>query len=238
VRQTAWIMGGAIVFACGLLTARAPLSAQAAVSSDGVVASQSGGFAFPDGTVQTSAAQSAPLTFPDTGVRGCWDASGSSVDCPGTGQDGEYLSGVDWKAPRFIDNGDGTVLDTLTGLIWLRRADCFETDWEGALAAVGNLMSGSCDLTDGSLPGDWRLPNVRELLSLLDFGYSVDSLPAGHPFINISLGSSELGLYWTSTTLVALPGNAWTVGLQAPWTSFESKTSPQFVWPVRGGAEG
>jgi hypothetical protein len=42
-----------------------------------------------------------------------------------TGDDGDYEHGAMWPDPRFTDNGNGTITDNLTGLIWLKDADCF-----------------------------------------------------------------------------------------------------------------
>jgi len=41
------------------------------------------------------------------------------------GDDGDLKKGVVWPNPRFTDNEDGTVTDNLTGLIWLKNANCF-----------------------------------------------------------------------------------------------------------------
>ena len=77
--------------------------------------------------------------------------------------------GVAWPNPRFTDNGNGTVTDNLTGLIWLKNANCFGAkDWAMALSDANTLNNGECGLTDGSVEGDWRLPNVREMQSLID----------------------------------------------------------------------
>jgi len=65
-----------------------------------------------------------PAPVPKSGQTACWDESGYPIDCVGTGQDGEYQGGVSVD-PRFTDNGDGTVTDNLTGLIWLKDANCF-----------------------------------------------------------------------------------------------------------------
>jgi len=65
---------------------------------------------------------------------------------------------------RFIDNGDGTVTDNLTGLIWLKKASCLGAlDWSEAKSTVAGLESGECELSDGSVPGDWRMPTFNEL---------------------------------------------------------------------------
>ena len=89
------------------------------------------------------------------------------------GDDGDLEKGVAWPNPRFIVNSDGTVKDMLTGLIWLRYANCFGTRfWLQALSNCNGLADGQCGLTDDSREGDWRLPNKRELLSLVHDGYS------------------------------------------------------------------
>ena len=82
--------------------------------------------------------------------------------------DGYYQRGVDvpLPKPRFSDNGNGTVTDNITGLIWLKNANCFGSrTWNHALADANGLNSGDCGLTDGSSAGDWRLPNYNELFS-------------------------------------------------------------------------
>jgi len=69
-------------------------------------------------------------------------------------------------ADRFLDNGDGTVTDTNTGLVWLKNANCFGLpplfdNWNDAMALVAGLSDGQCGLTDGSSAGDWRLPTLQ-----------------------------------------------------------------------------
>lgn len=113
-----------------------------------------------------------------------------------TGDDGDLEKGVAWPAPRFTDNGDGTVTDNLTGLIWLKNANCFGTrTWANALSDCNGLASGSCGLTDGSVAGDWRLPNIKEFQSLIDYGFCYPALPSGHPFTNV-----QGNHYWSGST--------------------------------------
>ncbi|MEM7195065.1 MAG: DUF1566 domain-containing protein [Pseudomonadota bacterium] len=126
-----------------------------------------------------SATRRAPVER--TNQTGCWDEDGNTIDCADTGQDGEYQAGVPWPDPRFIDNGDGTVLDQLTGLVWLKDGTCL-TSTSGIAQVANTLASGQCGLTDGSATGDWHVPTINELISLVDFGTLSGDLPAGHPF--------------------------------------------------------
>jgi len=173
-----------------------------------------------------------PSAVPKTGQTGCWNVNGTAIDCAGTGQDGELQKGVSVD-PRFTDNGDGTVKDNLTGLIWLQNPDCFSYQtWTDALTASNSLASGSCGLTDGSVAGGWRLPNIKELQSLIDFGQSFPALPLGHPFSGVQ--SSEL--YWSSTSVAFGPNVALGEDLLFGRVVIVDKSSNGFyVWPVRGG---
>jgi len=125
--------------------------------------------------------QIVPAAVPRTGQSTCYNAGGTQIDCPNTGQDGDKLAGVAPPVPRFVDNGNGTVTDKLTGLIWLKNANCFGTKtWQQALDSANNLANGQCSLTDGSTVGQWRLPNVKELQSLINFGFFNPALSNRH----------------------------------------------------------
>jgi hypothetical protein len=148
----------------------------------------------------------------------------------GTRDDGELQNGVEWPDPRFTDNLDGTVTDHLTGLIWLADSTLFsDLSFADALAACNALADDGTTLTDGSIAGAWRLPNVLELGSLNDFGEIGPALPAGHPFI-----AAAAGTFWTSTTSAANGNRAWTLGMGIGKLSDLAKGSVNQVWPVRG----
>ena len=171
-----------------------------------------------------------PVGLLKTGQTGCWDAFGIAIACAGTGQDGESQAGVS-VSPRFADNGDGTVKDNLTGLIWLTESKCFGLrSWTNALSDANGLADPACSLSDGSVAGDWRLPNVRELQSLLDFDQVSPALPSDHPFSGVP--SSK---YWSSTTHVNVPSIAWGVNLSIGGVVTAGKTDSADLWPVRGG---
>ncbi len=95
-----------------------------------------------------------------------------------TRDDGDMEKGVVWPDPRFTDNEDGTVTDNLTGLIWLQNANRFgKKTWSDALNDCNSLADDGTNLTDGSVAGYWRLPNVRELQSLIYYGFYTPALP-------------------------------------------------------------
>jgi hypothetical protein len=162
------------------------------------------------------------------------------------GDDGAAASGVAWPSARFTDNADGTVTDHLTGLVWLKNAGCFSpATWAAALNSANQLASGACGLTDGSVAGKWRMPNVNELESLVDVSRSSPALPGAHPFTNVNLAAA----YWSSTTYTALNANAmairftdgrWINGIDAADASFNNNkaTSGNALWAVKSGSAG
>lgn len=152
------------------------------------------------------------------------------------GEDGDLKKGLAWPSPRFTDNEDGTVTDNLTGLVWLKNANPVgEKIWSEAISFCNALDNNYDGLSDGSSAGDWRLPNIRELFSIIDFGASHDPnppLPSGHPFSNVQLSS-----YWSSTSLAAYPSQAWVVAMNVGGSATlgDKSTNPRYVWPVRDG---
>ena len=143
------------------------------------------------------------------------------------GDDGALQNGVAWQNPRFSDNGDGTVSDNQTGLIWLKNANCYGTKtWATAITSANTLASGSCGLTDGSISGQWRLPNIYELESLVDLSKNYPALPAGHPFSNVQLGD-----YWSSTTGSGRTITAWFVSMyEGKMRFYGDKTRRLLLW--------
>jgi Protein of unknown function (DUF1566) len=71
------------------------------------------------------------------------------------------------------------VSDQLTGLVWLKNAACIApANWASAVTDANQLATGQCGLSDGSSAGEWRLPNLIELDSLID---AAASAPAVSP---------------------------------------------------------
>ncbi len=184
------------------------------------------------GTCNTDLATCEASAFvPQTGQTTCWTAAGAVTPCAGTGQDGDVQAGVAFPVPRFTDNGDGTVTDNLTELVWLKNANCFGAQtWAQALSDANNLADGDCGLMDGSAAGDWHLPNVRELFSLVDFENNNPALPA-HPFINF-----VPTVRWSSTAIANIPNFAWLVSFNDGSVGIDFKGIPGgLVLAVRGG---
>jgi hypothetical protein len=130
---------------------------------------------------------------------------------------------------RFVDVGDGTVTDTQSGLTWTKDANCFDkTTWRESFTACENLASGQCGLNDGSTTGDWRMPNKRELESLVDRSRRFPSLPEGHPLMNI-----ESTYYWTSTDCAWDDRYVWTVHMGLGGGINGKKTNRFCVWCVK-----
>lgn len=134
------------------------------------------------------------LTYPivDTGQGRCYDDNGLEIVCPAEGeafygQDAQY-SGL---TPSYTDNGDGTITDNVTGLMWTKSPD---TDGDGNIDATDKLSFGEALASAESFNlgsyTDWRLPTIKELYSLILFdGTDPSGLESSNttgliPFIN------------------------------------------------------
>ncbi|MBI4848047.1 MAG: DUF1566 domain-containing protein [Nitrospirae bacterium] len=147
------------------------------------------------------------------------------------GSDGDLQKGVALANPRFTDLGDGTVRDNVTGLIWTADANCDGTQrtWATAVAFANTLNAGECGLTvgEGSLEGDWRLPNRKELRTLIDFSKFNPAVTTGHPF-----GGVQNSAYWTSSS--SGTSNSWSVDMGTGISSLKAVATTYYVWPVKG----
>ncbi len=148
-----------------------------------------------------------------------------------TEDDGDHQKGAT-VLPRFTDNDNGTISDNLTGLIWIKNANCLEETktWKDALYYALILKEGTCGLSDGSRVGDWRIPNIKEFQSLIDFSKKGPALPDHHPFVKVQSSS-----YWSATTRVNDTTNAWIINIDSGFVNHFDKSFVNNVWPVRGG---
>lgn len=129
------------------------------------------------------------------------------------------------QPPVRLVEQEESVLDTRTGLVWTKNAGLseFPMTWSEALAFVNDL---NLDAYLGH--NNWKLPNRRELFSLMSHHDINPSLPADHPFINVFPG-----YYWTSTTCARLPDQAWYIHLGGAKVYKGRKQQSYMVWPIR-----
>lgn len=145
-----------------------------------------------------------------------------------TGDDGDLEMGVAWPNPRFTDLVDGTVVDNLTGLEWVKEPHALSgnfgaTNWNSAIDFCNNLVYAG--------HSDWRLPNIKELWSLIDCGRYNPSLPTNYPFLGL-YGTN--GTYWASTTYSSSTDTALAVDISSGSFSGGNGTYKFYVWPVHG----
>lgn len=167
--------------------------------------------------------------FLQTGQVSCHDSAGKEIVCHETGQDAAYRKGIKWPEPRFTEQGD-LVLDHLSGLSWSKNANLaeFPLTWQEALEFVQQMNR---ERRYGY--HDWRLPNRRELRSLVSHQTRDPALPENHPFTQVFPG-----WYWSSTTAAISPAHAWYVHLQGARMFYGGKDQSFFAWPVRGSGNG
>ena len=189
-------------------------------------------------------------TFPATGqltpATDTMTQTGATVRDDGVVKAGGPLS--------YQDNGDGTITDLNTGLMWEKKsADGSDHDvtkvfpWSSLVqATIWDWIDAiNTEVANGvGFAGynDWRIPNVRELLSIADYGRlnpSVD--PAFNN--NLSPGCTVLtcsattirDFYWSSTTVATIPLDAWEVEFFSGAISAALKGGSHAVRAVRGG---
>ena len=135
--------------------------------------------------------------------------------------------GRPWPEPRFEPEA-GLVHDRLTGLVWPQRVNYggFPLTWAEAFDLVRDL---NARREHGH--NDWRLPNRRELRSVVSHQTREPVLPEGHPFREVFSG-----WYWTATDAARNPGHAWYVHLGGGRMFYGGKDQSFLVWPVRGDA--
>jgi len=129
---------------------------------------------------------------------------GYGLNSPRTGEDKEFFvlfvrGNSEYGENEFIDNGDGTITDLATGLMWLETDSVEGMNWQASLQ-----WSEELEYADYS---DWRLPDAKELQSIVDYtrSPSTTNSAAIDPIFNISMiedegGSDNYPFFWTSTT--------------------------------------
>jgi hypothetical protein len=158
-----------------------------------------------------------------------------SVSCDDSGREGKAIDEA--PADRFVDNGDGTVTDNMTGLMWEKKVagsgclHCVHDTyyWKAAMSEWISEVNGYTDDDTGrsqsGLGGhtDWRLPTLAELLTIEDCNFS----PCIHPIF----GPTQFSWYLSSTTLASHPSSVWFADfVYSGAFNFGKDIDP---WPVR-----
>ncbi len=196
--------------------------------------------------------------FPNTVSFGYWSSTSSAYDTSHawrvsfnygdvlyydkgyTGYVRAVRSGQDRSFDHLVDNGDGTITDTTTGLMWQKcsmgqtyNASTNECDgsassytWQQALAECESLVLAG--------HSDWRLPNRNELRSIVDYSIYDPAIDTTY-FPNIPSGLSS---YWSSTTYANDTGNVWLVYFNYGYVYYDNKYDYGYVRAVRSGQSG
>ncbi len=161
--------------------------------------------------------------LPDTGIHKCYDA-GKEIPCPQSGapfygQDAQY----DGPQPAYRDNGNGTVTDLNTGLMWQQADDGTTRTWQEAIDYCAALTFPSGGYSD------WRLPDRRELMSIVDFGRVYPSIDTTY------FPECRSSVYWSSSPLADGSDYAWLVHFSYGRVGGYGKASHYYVRCVRAG---
>ncbi|WP_417807129.1 DUF1566 domain-containing protein [Thioclava sp.] len=164
--------------------------------------------AFVTFSAQAGWAQQVTTSLVDTMQDHCFDLTGSAIDCPAKG---EAFYGQDAQHPRlaasYADNGDGTVSDDNTGLVWQKTPQTKRLQFAEAASYCAALELGGLS--------NWRVPTIKELYSLADFRGELLKPEEGSPtpYIDTTVFDFEYpkaqmifaGQYWSSTLYVKGP---------------------------------
>lgn len=171
--------------------------------------------------------------LPDTGQTKCYRGVDpyDEIPCAGTGQDGAYVQ----NPLSYTDNGNGTVTDNNTGLVWQQQDDGPGYNWyvaSGIYDATQNPESmdvcGSLDLGGAT---DWRLPTKKELMSIVDYAIPFPGPTNNTAYFQNRRGSND----WSSTTVAGDPDSAMHVNFEIGGVYSDYKFYGLSVRCVRGG---
>jgi len=171
------------------------------------------------------------LAFSNIAFASIWGGGGEK-GLPKTGQltsyvdydDGYYQKGLPLSGDRFTDNSDGTITDNATGLQWAKDGNGAGCNNGGTLAWAAAITF--CEGLDFAGHTDWRLPNVKELQSIADYGRV-------SPAIDPLFTNTRSGYYWSSTTYADVTVNAWFVSFSYGLVNSGGKGNGYYVRPVR-----
>ena len=154
------------------------------------------------------------------------------------------------KTLQYHDNGDGTITDKVTGLMWEKKSDDGglhdqDTTYPWKSTITDTIWDWLDDVNAEGGKGfarhrDWRIPNVKELQSIVDYE---NSAPAVASAFNTGCGGNSVftgsctaaSVYWSSSTFAGVSAFSWAVGFNFGLVVAGDKSSAAHVRAVRGG---
>ena len=144
---------------------------------------------------------------------------------------------------RFIDHGNGTITDTMTGLMWFKNTNCiaseypdFDQDmtqgdgkisWQKAIEFINALNQGNYPKCSAGF-SNWRLPRVKEMYELVDLRYTQPVFQPDHPFIINNTNS-----FWTMSGNPKYSQNAWVLFINDGHVDLKTNSDCHTVWWMR-----
>ncbi|MBI5749112.1 MAG: DUF1566 domain-containing protein [Nitrospinae bacterium] len=174
-------------------------------------------------TTETTTTGTTTTTTGTTTTTSAW----TMLKLPDTGQTTSYTTtfGEDHdytiNPPSYTDNGNGTITDNVTGLIWQKEDDNTPRTWSDAGTYCDNLTLGG--------QSDWRLPSKKELISIVNYG------TYNHAINTTYFPNTNSSYYWSSTTVANYSSDAWSVNFSYGYVDGYGKSSSYYVRCIRGG---
>jgi len=141
----------------------------------------------------------------------------------------------------YVDCGNGTVTDNRTGLVWLQNAGCFWNEEikhdtatkfaQGLSDLPDDLDYADCGLSDGSSPGEWRLPSISELLTMASDAIGEDGDPDCTKSPPTITNDSGLGCWISGPSSFINVGTYYWSSTMATW---DSGYTPFYIWLTNG----
>ncbi|MCD6359901.1 MAG: DUF1566 domain-containing protein, partial [Armatimonadetes bacterium] len=133
------------------------------------------------------------------------------------GEDSDYTI----NSPSYTDNGDGTVTDNVTGLMWQQEDDDTTRTWDEACSYCDDLTLGGYS--------DWRLPSVMELICIVNYGTYNPSIDTTY------FSGTNAAYYWSATAYALDSADAWCVGFNDGNADNVAHIDHDYVRCVRSG---
>ena len=167
-----------------------------------------------------------------------------------TYDDGYYHKGMPASGTRYQDNGNGTITDNATGLMWVKDPSLCggpiynsQNKWASALNTPRTMTWAdaitNCEALSYAGHTNWRLPNIKELQSIVNYGKTMPAIgesTSESPWVNTQgVTGYDNGCYWSGTNYAYDTQYTWFINFTSGNIWMGDKTAGAYVRPVRGG---